>query len=325
MKIFRYQRPKNLLEAFFSFTPYSTKKEWGKKEFTIKVEANPDEYLASLYCEDVIIAQLLYKIPSDSYYISLLMTSLEEKYSHRNIENDSIVRTLKSLVRGLREYLGVKNDIDLTTAYIDEDRVIPLLKIGDTLYRSYLEPYSNYAYYNYDKNYFIFHIYRFHTYRLDYDMFSHSINEMFNIKRLYTHGNVLYSYSSLETDEGKRISLYTDALPYIMFSSDKEIEEAYKELDKQIEEISRLWYEFHKKDVKKTEETFKNLKEFISSHFDKIFTPDIFFRDHYGVWLNYYGERDVLLHKVNFATKIIENVIIPVIKKELVVSEILLA
>jgi len=320
MKIFRYQRPKNLLEAFFSFTPYSTKKEWGKKEFTIKVEANPDEYLASLYCEDVIIAQLLYNIPSDSYYISLLMTSLEEKYSYRRIEYDSIFRTLKSLIRGLKEYLGVKNDIDLTTAYIDEDKVIPLLKIGDTLYRSYLEPYSNYAYYKYDNSYFIFH-----TYRLDYDMFSHSINEMFNIKRFYIHGNVLYSYSSLETDEGKRISFYTDALPYIMFSSDKEIEEAYKEFDKQIEEISRLWYEFHRKDAKKNEEIFKKLKEFVSSHFDKIFTPDIFFRDHYGVWLDYYGKRDVLIRKVNFASKIIENVIIPEIKKELVITEILLA
>jgi len=321
MKIFRYQRPKNLLEAFFSFTPYSTKKEWGKKEFTIKVEANPNEYLASLYCEDVIIAQLLYNIPSDSYHISLLMTSLKREYYHRNIENDSIFRTLKSLVRGLREYLGVKNDIDLTTAYVSESLAIPLLKIGDIVYRSYLEPYSRYTY-NYDRNYFIFEAFRF-----NYDSFSFSrmIDEMFNIRRLFTYGNVLSSQFHLETDEGKSVSFYTDALPYIMFLSDKEIEEAYKELDKQIEEISRLWYEFHKKDARKAEETFKKLREFISSHFDKIFTPDIFFRDYYGVWLNYYGKRDVLLHKVNFATKIIENVIIPVIKKELVVTEILLA
>jgi hypothetical protein len=321
MKIFRYQRPRNLLEAFFSFTPYSTKKEWGKKEFVIKVEANPNEYLASLYCEDVIIAQLLYNIPSDSYHISLLMTSLKGEYYHRNIKNDSIFRTLKSLVRGLREYLGVKNDIDLTTAYVSESLVIPLLKIGDIVYRSYLEPYSKYTY-NYDKNYFIFEAFRF-----DYDSFSFSrmIDEMFNIRRLFTYGNVLSSQFHLETDEGKSVIFYTDALPYIMFSSDKEIEEAYKELDKQIEEISRLWYEFHRKDAKKSEETFKKLREFISSHFDKIFTPDIFFRDYYGVWLNYYEKRDVLLRKVNFASKIIENVVIPEIKKELVITEILLA
>jgi hypothetical protein len=321
MKIFRYQRPKNLLEAFFSFTPYSTKKEWGKKEFVIKVEANPDEYLASLYCGDVIISQLLYNIPSDSYHISLLMTSLKGEYYYKNIKNDSIFRTLKSLVRGLREYLGVKNYIDLTTAYVSESLAIPLLKIGDIVYRSYLKPYSKYTY-NYDKNYFIFEAFRF-----DYDSFSfsHTINEMFNIRRLFTYGNVLSSQFHLETDEGKSVIFYTDALPYIMFSSDKEIEEAYKELDKQIEEISRLWYEFYRKDAEKSEETFKKLREFISSHFDKIFTPDIFFRDYYGVWLNYYEKRDVLLHKVNFASKIIENVIIPEIKKELVITEILSA
>jgi len=321
MKIFRYQRPKNLLEAFFSFTPYSTKKEWGKKEFVIKVEANPDEYLASLYCEDVIIAQLLYNIPNERYYISLLMTSLEEKYSHRRVENDSIFRTLKSLVRGLREYLGVKIDIDLTTAYIDEDEVIPLLKIGDTLYRSYFKPYSKYYTYKYEyESYFIFNFFR-----LNYDSFSfsHTVNEMFNIFNIRDF-SVLSSKIHLETDEGKSVSFYTDALPYIMFSSDKEIEEAYKELDKQIEEISRLWYEFHRKDAKKSEEIFKKLREFISSHFEKIFTPDIFFRDYYGVWLNYL-KRDVLLRKVNFASKIIENVIIPEIKKELIITEILSA
>jgi hypothetical protein len=248
------------------------------------------------------------------------MTSLEEKYSHRRIEHDSIFRTLRSLIRGLREYLGVKNDIDLTTAYIDEDEVIPLLKIGDTLYRSYLKPYSKYYAYKYDESYFIFNVFR-----LNYDSFSfsHTVNEMFNISNIRDF-TVLSSKIYLETDEGRDVSFYTDALPYIMFSSDKEIEEAYKELDKQIEEISRLWYEFHKKDAKKSEETFKKLREFISSHFDKIFTPDIFFRDYYGVWLDYYEKRDVLLHKVNFASKIIENVIIPEIKKELVITEILL-